>query len=647
MTVPSGEGRAGTGRGGSGPGGALLVANCSGFYGDRLAAAREMVEGGPIDVLTGDWLAELTMVVLHKTRDRGGYAHTFLRQLEEVLPACVERGVRVVANAGGLDPPACAAAVRELAARQGVAVRVASVAGDDLVPRLDALRAGGERFANLDTGEDLPRGATVVTANAYLGGAPVAAALAAGADVVVTGRVTDASLVVGPAIWAHGWGPLDLDRLAGAVVAGHVVECGAQCCGGNYAFFEEIPGLEHVGFPLVEVAADGASVVTKHPGTGGAVTVGTVTAQLLYEIGGPRYLSPDAVARFDSVVLAQEGPDRVRISGVRGEPPPDRLKVAANLAGGWRNAVTFVLTGAQVEAKARAAEAAVLDALPGGAEAFDEWSAELSGDRSGAGVAYLRLAVRGGDPAAVGRAFSSAAVGTSLATYPGAFTTAAPSGAQEVARFWPTTVAADRVVPEVVVDGEPFDARPAWWEGGRAGGGATGSAADAAVPAVPHDAAVPAVPVATPPAGATPVVGGASAGTDDGDLRTVPLGVLVGARSGDKGGDANVGLWAEDPHTFAWLVTAFDVDAFRRLLPEVGHLPVARHVLANLLAVNFVVHGLLGWGVASNLRLDPQAKGLAELVRSRPVRAPARLLDGGPVARRTAGWNRAMRDEVH
>jgi hypothetical protein len=294
----------------------IRIANCSGFFGDRVTAAKEMVEGGPIDVLTGDWLAELTMYILHKTRQRsGGYARTFLRQLEEILPTCIERGITVVSNAGGLHPEALADAVRELAKRQGVEVAVASVSGDDITGRLDELQQAGERFVNLDTGEDLLAGAPVVTANAYLPARPISDALAAGAQVVVTGRVTDAALVVGPALHAFGWQDGDLDAIAGAVVAGHVIECGAQCCGGNYAFFEDIPRREHIGFPIAEMRADGSSVITKHPGSGGAVTVGTVTAQLLYEIGGPGYLSPDAVARFDTIALTQVGPDRAASAG--------------------------------------------------------------------------------------------------------------------------------------------------------------------------------------------------------------------------------------------------------------------------------------------------------------------------------------------
>jgi len=590
----------------------LRVANCSGFFGDRLSAAAEMVQGGPIDVLTGDWLAELTMYVLHKTRERAGYARTFLRQLDDVLPMCVERGIRVVSNAGGLDPAGCAAAVREVARRHGVAVRVAWVGGDDLTARLGELRAGGEAFENLDTGEPLPDDAEVVTANAYLGGAPVAAALEAGADVVVTGRVTDASLLVGPGIWAFGWGPADVDQLAGAVVAGHVIECGAQCTGGNYAFFDEIPGLERCGFPLVELHADGSAVVTKHPGTGGAVSVGTVTAQLLYEIGGPRYLSPDAVARFDTVALAPDGPDRVRISGTRGEPAPPTLKVAANLAGGWRNAMTMVLSGGRAEEKAAVAQDAVWAGVPGGRSAFADSAVEVVGDTTGDGVAFLRLAVRGDDEAAVGRAFSSAVVETSLASYPGTFFTSAPSGAQEVARYWPTLVSADAVTPSVELDGDPVDLPAAWRAPGshHAGDGAPRSS-----------------PV--PPPGRVVVPG---------ERVRVPLGVLVGGRSGDKGGDANVGLWADTDEVFAWMDAELDVERFSSLLPPDAPRAVDRHVLANLRAVNFVVHGILGWGVASNLRLDGQAKGLAELVRAAGVSVPASLLALGPVAARARAW---------
>jgi hypothetical protein len=613
-----------------GPVGVLRIANCSGFFGDRAGAAKEMVEGGPIDVLTGDWLAELTMYILHKTRQRsGGYARTFLRELEDVLPTCVERGITVVANAGGLDPELLADAVRDLGRRQGVSVRVASVSGDDITPRLPELRRTGEHFVNLDTGEELPPDAAVVTANAYLRARPIADALGAGAQVVVTGRVTDAALVVGPALHAFGWADDDHDAIAGAVVAGHVIECGAQCCGGNYAFFEEVPGPERIGFPLAELYADGSCVVTKHAGTGGLVSVGTVTAQLLYEIGEPRYLSPDAVARFDTIRISQEGPDRVRLDAVRGEPPPPTLKVTANLDAGWRNAMTLALTGADVAAKARVAADAVWAGIRGGKQAFSESAEDLSGDLTGRGMAYLRLAVRGDDEQAVGRAFSGAVVETSLSSYPGTFFTSAPSGAQRVARYWPTTVAASAVTPVVLCDGSAVEQGTRTPDPRRGTGPATGATT----------AAGAGRPANRPGEGAR-TDDGAGVVPDEGGLVRVRLGVLLGARSGDKGGDANVGLWADEDDVASWLQHAFGVAQFRALLPEADGLEVRRYALPNLRALNFVVHGFLGWGVASNLRLDAQAKGLGELVRARELEVPVALVESGRPAARLAAVSR-------
>ena len=377
------------------------------------------------------------------------------------------------------------------------------------------------------------------------------------------------------------------------------------------AFFEEVPNRERIGFPLAEVYPDGSSVITKHPGTGGAVTVGTVTAQLLYEIGGPRYLSPDAVARFDTIELSQVGPDRVRISDVRGEPPPPALKVTANLNAGWRNSMTLALTGARVAEKARFAADAVWAGIPGGRAAFAESAEDLSGDLTGGGMAYLRLAVRGDDEQAVGRAFSGAVVETSLSSYPGTFFTSAPSGAQAVARYWPTTVAAAAVAPRIECDGEEVPATPLLTPPGGAG------------------------TVSAPSPGQAPLSSAAvAAGAATGVQVRVPLWVLVGARSGDKGGDANVGLWADEDVVAAWLSERFTVDTFKALMPEIGPFAVSRYELGNLRAVNFVVHGILGWGVASNLRLDTQAKGFGELLRSRLVEVPATLLaSGGPAAR--------------
>ncbi|MDG9727654.1 acyclic terpene utilization AtuA family protein [Streptomyces sp. DH41] len=557
----------------------LRVGNASGFYGDRFDAMREMLTGGPLDVLTGDYLAELTMLILGRDRlkDPGaGYARTFLRQLEECLGLAHERGVRIVTNAGGLNPAGLADAVRALADRLGIPVQVAHVEGDDLT----AAHPGA------------------LAAHAYLGGFGIAECLRAGADVVVTGRVTDAALVTGPAAAHFGWAPTEYDRLAGAVVAGHVLECGAQATGGNYAFFGE-GGAPRPGFPLAELHEDGSCVVTKHPGTGGLVDVGTVTAQLLYETAGARYAGPDTTARLDTVRLTRDGPDRVRIDGVRGEAPPPELKVGVNRLGGFRNEVVFVLTGLEIPAKAALVRQQMSDffAASGSRPAEVSWHLART-DRPDAATeetasALLRLVVRDPEQEKVGRVLSAAAVELALSSYPGFHVPAppgkgAPYGVFEAARV--PREAVDHVA--VLHDGRRVPVAPAQ---------------DTAVlTEVPE----PPLPEPLPP----------------GPVRRAPLGLVAGARSGDKGGDANVGVWVRTDDAWRWLAHELTTDRFRELIPEARDLPVTRHPLPGLRAVNFVVEGILGEGVAAQHRFDPQAKALGEWLRARHMDIPEALL---------------------
>ncbi len=561
---------------------AVRIGNCSGFYGDRLSAMREMLTGGDLDYLTGDYLAELTMLILGRDRmkhpDRG-YAKTFLTQLEDCLGEARDRGVRIVTNAGGLNPAGLAEAVRALAERLGIPARVAHVEGDDLQPRAAELGLG-----------------TPLTANAYLGAWGIVDCLNSGADVVVTGRVTDASVIVGSAAAHFGWGRHHYNELAGAVVAGHVIECGTQATGGNYSFFTEVDDLSYPGFPLAEVSADGSSVITKHPGTGGLVSVDTVTAQLLYEITGARYANPDVTARMDSVQLWADGADRVRVSGVVGEPPPPTLKVSLNSIGGFRNAMTFVLTGLDIEAKAdlvRRQLEAGLTVKP----AELQWSLSRTdhsnADTEEAASALLRCVVRDPDPANVGRHFSSAAVELALASYPG-FNMTAPPGEGQVYGVFTAGYVDASLVPHTAV---------------RADGGR--SEIDCATDTLvlePADA--PPLPE-PPPAGPT---------------RRVPLGRIAGARSGDKGGSANVGVWVRTDEQWRWLANTLTVELLKELLPEAADFDVTRHVLPNLRAVNFVIEGILGQGVAYQARFDPQAKGLGEWLRCRHVDIPEGLL---------------------
>jgi len=449
----------------------------------------------------------------------------------------------------------------------------------------------------------------VVTANAYLGGWGIAAALQAGADVVVCPRVTDASLAVGPAAWWHGWARDDWDALAGAVVAGHVIECGPQATGGNYSFLEEVTDRRYPGFPIAEVAADGSSVITKHDGTGGLVSVGTVTAQLLYEIGAPAYLNPDVVAHFDPVLLQQAGPDRVAISGTRGSPPPDTLKVALNMLGGYRNTTTMVVTGLDIEEKAAHAEKLLFDLL-GGAARFGEVDVRLLRfDHPDAPVnteatAHLRITVKDQDEAVVGRAFSNVTQELALGGYAGFHTTSPPTAASAYGVYWPALIPA-RVVTQTVhlPDGT--------------------SQVVPHTPGVPATSATAALPAAAAPPAVT--VPPATLATDVTGYVQIPLGRVAGARSGDKGGNANVGLWARSDEAYAWLRRELTVERFRELLTEAAALGVQRYELPNLRALNFVVEGLLAPGVAATTRPDAQAKGLGEYLRSRTVSVPAAL----------------------
>ncbi len=542
---------------------------------------REMLEGGQLDVLTGDYLAELTMLILGRDRMKDpslGYAKTFVRQIEDCLALALEKNVQIVTNAGGLNPAGLAERLRKVAADLGLDAKIAYVEGDDLVARA----------AELDLGQPL-------TANAYLGAWGIVECLNSGADIVVTGRVTDASVIVGPAAAHFGWGRTDYDALAGAVVAGHVIECSTQATGGNFAFFTELGDIGRPGFPIAEIRRDGSCVITKHDGTGGAVTVDTVEAQLMYEIQSARYAGPDVTTRLDSIALSQEGKDRVLISGVTGEAPPPQLKVSLNTLGGFRNEMSFILTGLDIEAKAELAQRQLESWLPDKPAELTWTLARL--DRPDAETeeqasAMLRCVVRDSDPNKVGRGFSSVAVELALASYPGASFTALPGNGSPYGVFTPGFVDAHEV-PHVAVlaDGSRVDIAPA------------------TETLVLEPVSEPELPTPLPPA----------------ETGRVPLGTIALARSGDKGGDANIGVWVRTDDQWRWLVHTLTVEKLQELLPETVELAVTRHVLPNLRAVNFIISGLLGKGVAYQARFDPQAKGLGEWLRSRHIDMPTEL----------------------
>ena len=398
----------------------IRVAAGQGFWGDDLDAPRRQVEGGQIDYLMLDYLAEVTMSILQKQRERDpslGYARDFVGAMETILPAVLDRGVKVVANAGGVNPRACAEAVRSVGAqRRGNKLRIGVVTGDDLLGRLDELLANGHPLTNMETGEPLSSVRDrVLSANAYIGSVPIVEALQGGANVVITGRSTDTALTMAPLRHEFGWGAQSWDQLAAGIVAGHIIECGAQCSGGNCLYeWRSIPDLANVGYPLVEARADGTFVVTKHPGTGGRVSVPTVSEQLVYEMGDPHsYITPDVIADFTTIRLAQDGEDRVLVSGIKGKAPTDKLKVSVAYRAGFKAVGTLVYVWPDALDKAQLADKILRERLDRLGLKFERVLTEfvganathgpLAGDRRDAPEVQLRFGVRGTDRAAVER----------------------------------------------------------------------------------------------------------------------------------------------------------------------------------------------------------------------------------------------------
>ncbi|MCH2695713.1 MAG: DUF1446 domain-containing protein [Acidobacteriia bacterium] len=583
----------------------ILIGNCSGFYGDRLSAAKDMVEGGPIDVLTGDYLAELTMTILYNQRmQRGedhGYVGTFLKQFKDVALACQERGIKIVTNAGGLNPVSMAAKVEEIVEELGLNLKVAYIDGDDLIPRLDELNEEGELLKNME--KDIPLAGyekKPVTANAYFGAWGIKEALDKGADVVVCPRVTDAAVVIGPAAWKYNWSRDNYDALAGALAAGHIIECGAQATGGNYSFFQEVPSFSKMGYPIAEIFEDGSFTITKHPGTGGLVSVGTVTAQLLYEIGSPAYMNPDVISHFDTLKINQEAENRVHVSGCRGSSAPKTHKVCINLAGGFRNGTEILLTGLDIEEKAKLVTDSIFENV-GGKEQFDKVDIQLhrtdkeNPESNEQAQASLRISVMSQNPDLVGRLFSAKIVELGLANLPGwtGRGGSVPSG--HYIEYWPALVDSKYITEKVHFEGDTVDVVPT----------SQMDLEEIYYQKEPYENKLPEIK----------------------NTKKINFGRLFGTRSGDKGGCANLGVWAKTPESYAFLYDFLTVDRLKELLPDVSQYEVERHELPNILSLNFYIHDILQDGVSSSTRLDGQAKSLGEYIRAKEIDAPDYLLE--------------------
>jgi len=580
----------------------LIIANCSGYLGDKLSAAKELVEGGEIHVLTGDYLAELTMALLFRMKMKApekGYATTFLKQMNDVMGLCLDKNIKIVANAGGLNPKGLAEELEKIAQQLGIHPKIAFIEGDDLLPRIGELQEQGETFTHLDKGTSLKEaGAMPITANAYLGGWGITKALTEGADIVVGGRLADAALVSGPSAWKFGWEEDDWDRLAGAYVAGHIIECGAQATGGNYSFFEEVPSFKNVGYPIAEMHEDGSFVITKHPNTGGLVSVGTVTAQLLYEIREPAYLTPDVKARFDTINISQQGPDQVLIDGVKGEPPTNSAKVCINNLYGYRNSMTVVLTGLDIEKKAEIVEDTIFDLLGGKSQyAFtDVQLIRIDKDNprhNDEAFAHLKISLMDSDQQKVGKLFSSKLVEMALSSIPGFTLTSPPSNGTPALQHWPTLVKNKFLEHRIYLDGSEFTVKPK---------GSYPEAKDVKPIEVPLEE----IPME--------------------NLRKIHFGRLFATRSGDKGGNANLGVWAKNIKTYSFLNRFLTIEKLKDLLPDMKEFDIERYELPNLLAINFYIKGVLGEGVAASVRNDPQAKTLGEYLRAKLIEIPESIV---------------------
>ena len=582
----------------------IRIANCSGFDGDKLSIARDMIEGGPIDVLTGDYLAELTMTMLYnqklKRGEEHGYVGTFLKQFKDVAKLAQEKDIKIVTNAGGLNPSSMAAAVEEIVQELNLDLKVAYIEGDDLMPRIDELYKGGETLTNIDKALDLQNyKKKPITANAYLGAWGIKEALDNGADVVICPRVTDAAVVIGPAAWKYNWSRDQYDELAGALAAGHIIECGAQATGGNYSFFQEVPTFDNIGYPIAEIYEDGSFVITKHENTGGLVSVGTVTAQLLYEIGSPAYLNPDVISHFDTLEITQESQDRVLVKNNRGSSPTKTHKVCINLVGGYRNGIELLLTGLDIEEKSKLIVDQIFKSL-GGREQFDKVDIQLhrtdkeNPTSNEEAQAFLRIDVMSSNPDLVGRLFNAKIIELALANFPGwtGRSGVVPSGAY--IEYWPALVNSKYIKEHIHIDGKVIDVIPT----------SQMDLEEKYYQKVPYE----------------------NNKLDVNNFKEEYFGKIFGTRSGDKGGCANLGVWAKSQDAYSFLFEFLTVKKLKELMPDLDEFQIDRYELPNILSLNFYVHGILQDGVSSSTRMDGQAKSLGEYLRAKKINFPEQLL---------------------
>lgn len=584
----------------------VRIGGASGFWGDSLEGAGQLVRHGDIDFLVFDYLAEITMSLLariHARKAELGYVPDFIESVGPLLAEIKARGIRVVTNAGGVNPQTCAAALKARADAAGVALNIAVVTGDNLLPRIDAIRARGT--CEMFTGAALPD--KLMSANAYLGAQPIAAALDRGADVVITGRCVDSAVTLGALVHAFDWSWDDYDKLAQGSLAGHLIECSAQATGGLFTDWRDVTGWDDMGMPVAECAADGTFVITKPPGTGGLVSVLSVGEQMLYEIGDPAaYILPDVTCDFRAVTMGQESEQRVRVAGARGRPPTPDLKVSATWHDGFRMMGTVTIGGHDAAAKAQRAGEAIfarVRRLLNERELgdFSETSLEVLGteatygaraESSAAREVVLKIGARHANEKALeilAREIAPAA--SAMAQGLTGFFAGRP-GVQPVMRLFSFLWPKADVMPRLHIDGEDIDV-------------------PFAASALP-DASVAAVPPTQP--------------RETADA-SVPLIALAVGRSGDKGNAANIGVIARRPDYLPWMRAALTPEAVRGFFAHTGVSKVERFDLPGTHAMNFLLHDALGGGGVASLRIDPQGKAFAQMLMDLPVGVPRALAD--------------------
>lgn len=595
----------------------IRIGNAGGYWGDDLDAMRRQLVGGPLDYLTMDFLAEITMSILKRQQLKNpelGYARDFLTQLETCLPLIVEKNVRVITNAGGINPRRLAEKVLELARGMELDLKVGVVDGDDISGQLGDLVARGEKFTNMETGGKFAAVQERITsANVYLGSQPVVAALDAGCQIVVTGRVTDTSITIAPMIHEFGWAADDWDRLAAGLVAGHIIECGAQASGGNITDWHEVPSFHDMGYPIIEMDSCGEFTVTKHPRTGGRVSEKSVKEQLVYEMGDPgQYISPDVVAFFDTIRVREGRTNRVRVSGVRGGPAPDLLKVSMAYEDGWKAEGEVLVSGPDALAKCQAIDRAFWRKVghrfekkltaPVGAGSI--WPDSLPAGEPN--EILLRFGVADKDRAKI-EDFSKALPAMILCGPSGmAASTRGRPRAQQVVAYWPALMRRDNVTARVVTMdtagarseksiGFPLEGEPG-----------LPCRSDEPRPKRPN----------RPKRSST------------GPTSKVPLRRLCYARSGDKGDTCNIGVLARSEAVYDWIAANLKPALVKRFFRGKVHGRVTRYELPNLLGLNFLLEESLGGGGTTSLLVDPQGKTMSQALLQMQVEVPRSLLRG-------------------